>query len=72
MIDFFYRSKNCAKKRLKECIKNDRKCVLFDSEKIREEIEAVLKKYVDLEGGITLKITTNNEKKYITAGAVIK
>lgn len=72
MIRFFNKSKNCAKKRLLSCIQADRLTVL-NTEKIRIEIENILLKYVELESNVSLNITVDDKnKRYITAGALIK
>lgn len=73
MMRFFNKSKNCAKKRLLECIQSDRGHVYMNTEKIRREIEAVLIKYMDIDGVVTLDITVDSKnKRYIMAGACIK
>lgn len=74
MISFFHKSKNSAKSRLYDCIARDRETVTPDpSEKIRREIENVLKKYAEIEGGVNLEITQmGRNKTYISAKAVMK
>lgn len=72
MIRFFSKSKTCAKKRLLNCIQADRLTIL-NTEKIRMEIENILLKYVELEGEVSLNVTVDSKnKRYITAGALIK
>ena len=72
MIGFFKKSKICAKKRLLECIKTDRKTIRLDVDKIREDIEFVLRKYTDIDGEVKLEITNKNNRRYITACAFVK
>lgn len=72
MIGLFGKSKSYAKRRLLNCIKKDRDNIFINCDKIQDELESVLSKYVSLDGGIIVKITEQNNKKYIQAAAFIK
>ncbi len=74
MMSFFSRSKVSAKKRLYDCIQSDRETIQGNMlESLKREIECVLKRYVELEGTISLEVKKSGKNKtYITAQAGIK
>ncbi len=66
-----FSSKRAAKKRLKICIENDRRA--FNSERLRQELEAVIEKYAVPDERLRLEIVKKrNEKAYISAKMNVK
>jgi cell division topological specificity factor MinE len=74
MMNFFFKSRSRAKKRLVTCINDDRRSVSVSTlEKIRAEIEDVINKYAELDGCAEIEISKENQNMaYITLGARLK